>query len=55
MNNLHIEDLKKFKPTHFRQLYNYLMEREAEGWYYGNEGHFEKRHQDLKAWLEKLI
>jgi hypothetical protein len=33
--------------THLIQLVDYIRYRDREGWYYGNEKQFEKRHKDL--------
>lgn len=37
------------------QLSAYISDREREGWYYGNQDQFEKRHQKLKAWVAMEI
>ena len=43
------------RVTHFEQLRSYLDHRENAGWYYGNKEQFEKRHEDLKKWLNEII
>ena len=43
------------RKTHFEQLYEYLIERERDEWYYGRKDLFEKRHKELKEWLSDII
>ena len=47
--------IKGLRKTHFEQLLDYLRERDESGWYYGNKPQFEKRHDELKVWLEEII
>jgi len=47
--------IKGLGTGHFKQLLSYLENREAEGWYAGNRAQFEKRHNELKEWLEGII
>lgn len=46
---------KQLRITHLHQLIAYMEDREDKGWYYGNKEQFEKRHKELKEWIEKLI
>jgi hypothetical protein len=46
-------DIRGLRPTHFSQLLVYLEDRKYG--YYGNKEQFEKRHDDLKKWLEGII
>ena len=48
-------NIRGLRVTHFEQLYYYLEHRENSGWYYGNKEQFEKRHEDLKKWLNEII
>jgi len=43
------------RVTHFRQLLAYIEHRELDSWYYGNEKQFEKRHNELKEWVNGII
>lgn len=47
--------IRGFRKTHFNQLLAYLEDREGQGWYYGNRAQFEKRHEELKVWLNGII
>lgn len=44
----------KLRKIHYAQLIDVLEQREKEGWYWGNKEQYEKRHQELKLWLEGL-
>ena len=44
-----------FRITHLKQLLSYLEARDREPWYYGNRQQFEKRHEELRRWLEGNI
>jgi hypothetical protein len=46
--------LKRLRPAHLKQLLSYLEHDELE-WYYGPRDQFEKRHWELKAWLQRAI
>lgn len=48
-------NIRGLRRTHFDQLLSYLTDREDDGWYYGNKKQFEKRHKDLREWLEGII
>ena len=48
-------DLAGLRKTHLDQLLSYINERERTGWYYGNKKQFEKRHNELKMWIENAI
>jgi hypothetical protein len=41
--------------TELHQLLDYAQHCENEGWYWGNEAQFRKRHDKLKAWLNAQI
>jgi len=43
------------RQTHFTQLLAYLNDRDKEGWYYGYREQFERRHEELRSWLEGVI
>jgi hypothetical protein len=46
---------KGLRIAHFRQLLSYIRHRENEGWYYGPREQFEKRHADLRKFVEDAI
>jgi len=48
-------DIKGLRVVHFEQLLSYLERREYDSWYYGNRKQFEKRHEEIKEWLCKII
>ncbi len=37
------------------QLLAYVNHCQSEGWYWGNEAQFRRRHEKIKAWLTNLI
>ena len=43
------------RAVHFEQLMYYINEREREGYYYGNKEQFDKRHAEIKKWIEDII
>lgn len=47
--------LKGLRLSHLRQLQAYIYDRDETGWYYGNKEQFEKRHTDLKTWIDNAI
>ncbi len=47
--------IRGLRLIHFRQLLDYLEERERAGWYIGNRKQYEQRHMDLKNWLNEII
>lgn len=47
--------IKGLRRTHFEQLFGYVVDRERSGWYYGNKMQFEKRHEEIKMWLNGII
>jgi len=47
--------IKGLRKSHFTQLLDYLRAREREKWFYDNPKQFEKRHKELKSWLEGII
>lgn len=46
---------KRITHTEAIQLLCYIEEREREGWHYGNKQQFEKRHKNIKKYIENLI
>jgi len=44
--------LKGIRPAHLSQLYSYIKTIENDGWYSGNRKQFNKRHKELKEWIE---
>jgi hypothetical protein len=52
------EKKTKIRPlnlAHFRQLHDYCMVAEEDGGYSGNEKHYWKRHNEIRAWVEDCI
>ena len=47
--------IKGLRATHFEQLFHLLKRNERDGEYYGNRAQYDKRHAELKEWLESLI
>jgi len=48
--------LQGLRVAHLRQLQSYIYARESDGyWYYGNEKQFEKRHNELKRWINRAV
>ena len=43
------------RATHFEQLMTYVNECEKEGFYYGNKKQWDKRHEEIKNWLDSVI
>lgn len=48
-------DISGMRKTHFEQLYNYIIDNEISGTYYGIKKHYDKRHSDLKKWVKDII
>jgi len=48
-------NIRGLRAVHFEQLYVYLKQWEEDGSYYGNKKYFDKRHGELKSWLEGII
>ena len=48
-------DIKGLRVAHFEQILSYVHQREENKWYYGNKKQFEKRHDEIKDWLCKII
>ena len=46
--------IKGLRATHFEQLQSYLELAEDSGIYYGNKAQFEKRHTEIKEWLDNI-
>lgn len=44
----------KLRLTHLEQLEMYIDSYSDSGFYYGNKAQFEKRHNDLKEWVQDL-
>jgi hypothetical protein len=42
-------------PQQIAQLLSYIEDAERQGWYYGNEPQFRKRHLQLKDWAEQQL
>jgi len=49
--------IRGMRKAHFEQLLFYLNRRidPHSQWYYGNKAEFDKRHEELKNWLELTI
>lgn len=47
--------IKPLRLAHFNQIMAYLDERERIEWYYGNKKQFNKRHDEIKAWVQDCI
>ena len=52
-----VEDIRNpgLRKTHFDQLLNYIIWCEEDGTYYGRKDYFDKRHKELKEWVEGII
>jgi len=48
-------DLRGLRLSHLRQIQSYIEYRDREGWYYGPREQFEKRHDDLKKWIDNAV
>ena len=48
-------ELTGLRKAHLQQLLSYVEERERDGWYTGNREQFEKRHNEIKAWLKAAV
>lgn len=48
-------DLTGLRKAHLQQLLNYVEARDQWEWYAGNRAQFDKRHQELKAWLKAAV
>jgi hypothetical protein len=47
--------LKGLRPAHLRQLLTYIEDVEEQGWYTAPKDQFEKRHQELKQWINDAV
>jgi len=47
--------LKGIRLAHLRQLAAYIEDRERDEWYYGDREQFEKRHSELRDWIDGAI
>lgn len=43
------------RKAHLRQLLSYITERDESGWYVGDKEQFEKRHAEIKWWIEDAV
>ena len=48
-------ELAGLRKAHLQQLLWYLEERERDYWYVGGREQFDKRHEELKAWLKAAV
>ena len=48
-------ELTGLRKAHLQQLMYYLQDRENSGWYVGSREQFDKRHDELKAWLKAAV
>ena len=46
--------LAGLRKAHLRQLLYYIEHDDGE-WYYGPRDQFEKRHKDLKEWVQNMV
>jgi len=47
--------LTGIRKAHLYQLLSYIETRDETGWYYGPRNQFEKRHNDLKTWIQSAV
>jgi len=47
--------IKGLRVTHFMQLMSYIENSESSGMYYGNKKQFDKRHEDIKRWVQGIV
>ena len=47
--------LQGLRIAHLKQLLSYVYDRELTGAYYGNTKQFEKRHIEIRNWLERVV
>jgi hypothetical protein len=52
---LDMVSIKGMRATHFEQIMCAVMDRELEGVYCGNKEQYNKRHEEIKEWLDALI
>lgn len=52
IDSLSIEGLRK---THLHQLHAYIEWAEEQGIYYGQKDQFDRRHADIKKWMESVL
>jgi hypothetical protein len=45
----------KLRKSHFQQLKNYIDDIERDGCYWGNKAQHDKRHKELKQWVEDIL
>jgi len=48
-------DIRGMREAHFKQLLFIINEYGRSGCYHGNKAQFEKRHEELKAWVENIV
>ncbi len=46
---------KTIRESHLNQLLSYIIWAEDSGVYYGNKKYFDKRHLELKQWVNDMI
>lgn len=46
--------LRGLRKAHLKQLVAYIRGHRKEGWFYGNRAQFQRRHQDLLRFAERL-
>ena len=47
--------IKPLRLAHFNQIMSYIEDCEQQGWYYGPKEQFEKRRDEIKAWVQDCI
>ena len=47
--------LKGLRLAHLRQVQEYIMNRDRDGWCYGNREQVEQRHDDLSNWIDRAV
>lgn len=48
-------NVEGMRLVHFKQLLSYIDLAEDEGTYYGQKRYYDKRHIELKEWVEMII
>ena len=47
--------IRGMRETHFEQLQSYIEWAEESGVYYGQKRYFDKRHEEIKEWVDSII
>ena len=47
-------DIRGLRATHFEQIQSYIGWAEEQGIYYGNKKQFDKRHAEIKEWIDDI-